>query len=119
YRYNESTVLRATGQASITTADESAARAAPFTFTLEASAAKGQWGPVFPLRNVAIHAHLLPNGLVLMWGRRDKTTDTLDEHACTPFLWDPSTNQMTDTPTLTTVNLLCFVQTFLPDGRLL
>src|SRR5215469_15164678 len=28
----------------------------------------GRWDPTFKLPNVAIHAHLLPNGKVLFWG---------------------------------------------------
>ena len=31
----------------------------------------GRWDPVFSLPNVAIHTHLLPDGRVLLWGRRD------------------------------------------------
>jgi len=88
------------------------------------SALKGQWGPVFDLPNVAIHTHVLPNGLVLMWGRRDKPTDSLDVHECTPFLWNPVSGAKTNTPqpTLadgTKVNLFCAGHAFLPDGRLL
>jgi hypothetical protein len=30
----------------------------------------GEWAPKFDLKNVAIHAHLLPTGKVLYWGRR-------------------------------------------------
>ena len=48
------------------------------------AAVKGQWGRVFELPNVAIHTHVLPNGRVLMWGRRDNPTDSLDVHECTP-----------------------------------
>jgi hypothetical protein len=62
------TFLRAEDNASAPTADEAAARAAPFIFRVESSALKGQWGLVFPLPNVAIHMHVLPNGLVLIWG---------------------------------------------------
>jgi hypothetical protein len=32
----------------------------------------GRWDPRFSLPNVAIHTHLLPNGKVLFWGRRDQ-----------------------------------------------
>jgi len=85
----------------------------------------GQWDPKFSLPNVAIHAHLLPNGKVLFWGRRDQPTDGLDEHFCTPQIWDPATRTTTPTPKptvadgRTTVNLFCSGHTFLPDGRLL
>jgi len=88
------------------------------------SASKGEWGSVFDLPGVGIHASVLPNGLVLMWGRRDKPTDGLDVHQCTPFLWNPKNGQVTKTPqpTLadgTMVNLFCAGHAFLPDGRLL
>ena len=85
----------------------------------------GSWDPPFALPNVAIHAHLLPNGKMLFWGRRDHPGDTLDEHICTPQIWDPATRTTAPTPkpTLgdgkTTVNLFCSGHTFLPDGRLL
>lgn len=42
YSDHETTFLQANGPGSSTTADETAARAAPFTFTLEASATRGQ-----------------------------------------------------------------------------
>jgi galactose oxidase len=85
----------------------------------------GRWDPPFQLPNVAIHTHLLPNGKVLFWGRRDQPTGTLDEHVCTPQICDPATRTTTPTPkpTLadgrTTVNLFCSGHTLLPDGRLL
>ena len=85
----------------------------------------GRWDPTFKLPNVAIHAHLLPNGKVLFWGRRDQPNLSLDEHFCTPQVWDPVTREITTTPkpTLadgrTTVNLFCSGHVFLPGGRLL
>ena len=125
YSDHDTTFLLAEGPVSATTADETAARAAPFTFTVEPAAVRGQWGPVFQLLNVAVHAHLLPNGLVLMWGRREPGNQNLDVQACTPFLWNPATGEVTKTPqpTLvdgtTTINLFCSGHTFLPDGRLM
>ncbi|HEY9404973.1 MAG TPA: galactose oxidase-like domain-containing protein [Pyrinomonadaceae bacterium] len=88
------------------------------------SATKGAWGTVFSLPNAGIHTSVLPNGLVLMWGRRDKPTDSLDDNKCTPFLWNPKNGSVTNTPQpkLTngeTVNLFCSGHAFLPDGRLL
>ncbi|MCW3098265.1 MAG: putative galactose oxidase [Chthonomonadaceae bacterium] len=85
---------------------------------------KGSWGPVIPMPNVPIHTHVLPNGKVLFWGRRDAPNLTLNEHSCTPQVWDPATNTFTPTPKPkmadgTTVNLFCAGHTFLPDGRLL
>ncbi len=73
--------------------------------------------------NVAIHTHVLPNGTVLFWGRRDDPAGSLNEHACTPYLWDPATGDFTPTPQPTladgsTVNLFCSGHSFLPDGSL-
>ncbi|MCW2718595.1 glyoxal oxidase [Pseudonocardia sp.] len=84
----------------------------------------GRWDPVFPLPNVAIHTHLLPDGTVLFWGRRDDPAASLNEHSCTPHVWDPVTGTSTPTPRPaladgTTVNLFCSGHAFLPDGRLL
>ncbi|MGC4043150.1 MAG: DUF1929 domain-containing protein [Armatimonas sp.] len=115
----------ATNDASVPLADTTSARATPFTFVVADPAEKGRWSPVFPLPNVGIHAHLLPTGNVLLWGRRDNLTDTLDEHVCTPFVWDPKTGQTKPTVNQparangTTVNLFCSGHAFLPDGRLL
>jgi hypothetical protein len=83
---------------------------------------------------------VLPNGLVLMWGRRDSPDQSLDADPpsplhlgappappaqCTPFLWNPATGQTAATPqpTLagpagTNANLFCSGHAFLPDGRL-
>ena len=124
YGDHDTTFVHAKNPVSATTADESIARATPFTFKIESRSQKGQWGPVFQLPNVAIHTHVLPNGLVLMWGRRDNPTDSLDVHECTPFLWNPASGTFTNTPkpTLangTKVNLFCSGHAFLPDGRLL
>jgi galactose oxidase len=84
----------------------------------------GQWEPKFSLPNVAIHTHVLPNGKVLFWGRRDHPSDSLDVHECTPHIWDPITKATTATPqpTLsngTKINLFCSGHAFLADGRLL
>jgi glycosidase len=84
----------------------------------------GRWDAVFPLPKVAVHSHLLPNGKVLFWGRRDNPGDSLDVHACTPEVWDPITGKTTPTPQPrllngSTVNLFCSGHTLLPDGRLL
>jgi galactose oxidase len=84
----------------------------------------GQWEPVFELPNVAIHTHVLPNGKVLFWGRRDQPTGSMNEHECTPFIWDPTTGKLTPTPQPnradgTKINLFCAGHAFLPDGRLL
>ena len=125
---------------SMTTGDESAAQAAPFTFTIETPDKRGQWGELFTLPNVGIHAHVLPTGLVLMWGRRDNPRQSLDTDpasplapglppappaTCTPFLWNPANGDTTPTPAptlpdgTTNANLFCSGHAFLPDGRLL
>jgi galactose oxidase len=132
--------LNADGVTSTTTADENAARAKPFSFTVETTDKRGEWGPVLSLPNVGIHAHMLPNGLVLMWGRRDDPGQSLNvvpplaihingpdapPAQCTPFLWNPSNGAVRTTgnkPTLpngSAANLFCSSHAFLPDGRLL
>ncbi|MGH3821831.1 MAG: galactose oxidase-like domain-containing protein [Pseudonocardiaceae bacterium] len=84
----------------------------------------GRWDPVFEMPNVAIHTHVLPNGKVLFWGRRDQPTGSMHEHECTPYTWDPRTGKLTSTPQPkradgTKVNLFCSGHAFLPNGRLL
>jgi galactose oxidase len=125
YSDHDTTFIAQSAGASVTVASEAAAQAAPFTFIVEDSAVRGEWGPLFDLPNVGIHANLLPNGRVLMWGRRDQPTQTLDEHDCTPFVWDPATggttftNQPTRANPNEKVNLFCSGHAFLADGRLL
>ena len=107
----------------------SAPKAFAATAPATAPKAAGQWGPVFKLLNVAIHAQLLPTGKVLYWGRRqtpgDATFASLNEHFCSTFLLDPATGKSVktkDSPELATgdgVNLFCSGHSFLPDGRLL
>jgi hypothetical protein len=107
---------------------------APRDFTLGESvvvdtAKLGEWSKPFPLKNVAIHAHLLPTGKILYWGRRKEfgsfQFDTLNDHACQTYLLDPDTEESEETanqPVLkngSTVNLFCSGHTFLPDGRLM
>jgi len=84
----------------------------------------GRWEPVFGLPNVAIHTTLLPDGKVLFWGRRDDPAGSMNEHSCTPQVWDPVTRACVATPQPrraddTTVNLFCAGHAYLPDGRLL
>ena len=142
YDDHDTTFLRASadGVSSVAAGDENAAQAAPFTFTIDTPGQRGQWGETFPLPNVVIHGHLLPSGLVLMWGRRDSPQQSLDTDPasplgpgappapaaqCTPFLWNPADGDTTRTPqpTLadakTNANLFCSGHAFLPDGRLL
>jgi hypothetical protein len=94
------------------------------------SSAVGQWAAPFNLKNVAIHAHLLPTGKILYWGRRKEVGSqvfaTLNEHSTLSYIWDPATgistltkNQPTMADGKTTVNLFCSGHTFLADGRLM
>ena len=124
YDDHATTFVHAVGEASATTGDEGVAQASPFTFPVLSSADKGLWGPVLPLPDVAVHAHVLPDGRVLAWGRRNRPDQSLDVHECTPFVWDPDTGDTSPTPQPTTadgttVNLFCSGHSFLPDGRLL
>jgi galactose oxidase len=125
YEDHETTFVHAVGEASATTGDEATAQANPFTFTLAQPADVGCWSRVFELRNVAIHAHLLPSGQVLMWGRRGND-QPLDVHETKPFLWDwkvggggKETKARPKDLNGAPVNLFCSGHAFLPDGRLL
>jgi len=100
------------------------------TIVSKADPAKvGQWSAPFALKNVPIHAHLLPTGKMLYWGRRKEFGSTvfatLNDHACQTYLWDPVTEISTETknaPAMkdgTSVNLFCSGHTFLADGRLM
>jgi hypothetical protein len=93
-------------------------------------AVEGKWGDVMNWPNVAIHTHVLPNGKVLFWGRREWKADrsaplpnpdthasSLDVHETIPRIWDPQTKTFTETPKVN-VNLFCSGHTFLADGRL-
>lgn len=95
----------------------------------EAPEVRGVWSDVIQLRNVPIHTHLLPNGKVLFWGRRQQPTDnsfaSLNEWETHTFLLNlktmtclPTSNQPTDVSG-NTINLFCSSHTFLPDGRLM
>jgi hypothetical protein len=142
YDDHDTTFLQADadGVSSVATGDENTAQAAPFTFTVDTPDQRGQWGETFPLPNVGIHCHVLPSGLVLMWGRRDSPQQSLDTDPasplgpgappapaaqCTPFLWNPANGDTTPTPqptlndAMTNANLFCSGHAFLPDGRLL
>jgi galactose oxidase len=120
YDDQDTTYLSASGVTGI----EAEARADPFTVEMDDPAVWGRWDPVFPLPDVGIHASVLPNSKVLMWGRRPDPADSLDVHECRPFVWDPMNGDPVPTPQParadgTKVNLFCSGHTFLPDGRLL
>jgi galactose oxidase len=120
YDDHDTTFLRPAGATSV----EADARNAPFMFRLDDPAIKGRWEPVLPLPDVGIHAHMLPDGRVLLWGRRPAPKDSLDVHQSRPFVWDPLTGTTVFTPQPTRsdgtkINLFCSGHAFLPDGRLL
>src|SRR4051812_36751600 len=83
---------------------------------------KGKWSDLMAWPNVAIHTHVLPNGKVLFWSRREwkngMPVEGLDPHDCVPHLWDPHTGMVTNLPR-PGYNLFCAGHTFLADGRLL
>ena len=100
-------------------------------FTAADRAEVGQWSAKIPLANVPIHAHVLPTGKVLFWGRRDPPGiadfPSLNQHETHAFIWDPANplvpakatrNQPTDSHGKP-INLFCSGHTFLADGRLL
>ncbi len=74
-------------------------------------AGQGQWSPVVTWPAEAVHAHVLPDGRVLMFPYGD-------HDAADPHLWDPATNVFTPVPNART-NVGCSGHAFLPDGRLL
>jgi len=93
------------------------------------AAVNGEWSDTISLPNVPIHAHLLPNGKVLFWGRRNQPTNnsfaSLNEWQTHAFVLDlqtlkclPTSNQPVDTSGKT-INLFCSSHTFLQDGRLI
>jgi galactose oxidase len=87
----------------------------------------GEWEAKFKLKNVCVHASLLPNGKVLYWGRRSDVTASLNEQKTLPYIWDPSKpscNSSTAMPqplnkSNQDVNLFCSGHCFQPDGKLL
>lgn len=87
----------------------SQAQAVIVSFQTSADEAKiGSWAPPIPWGAVAIHAHLLPNGKVMTYGRIGNP----------PIVWDPAV------PTafqnfVAPGDVFCSGHTLLPDGRLL
>jgi hypothetical protein len=68
----------------------------------------GAWGaPLHWQGGVAIHSQLLPNGLVMTWGRMESQA----------MLWDPNTGGFTGAGR--PADLFCSGHAFLADGRLL
>src|SRR6266480_3718471 len=89
----------------------------------------GKWDPPINWPNVAIHMHVLPDGKVLFWSRREWDANaprqTLDSHESTPRIWDPQNPNTApvalQSPALrgspNRVNLFCSGHTFLADGK--
>ena len=69
----------------------------------------GSWASPFTWPHVAIHAHLLPNGKVLTFGRMPTA----------PVLWDPGNPGVFQSTSPPGGDLFCSGHTLLPDGRLL
>lgn len=79
-------------------------------------ASAGQWSSPITwgaVGSVAIHAHLLPDGRVLTWGRSDKV----------PVLWTPPASGTSGNGIFASMaepaDLFCSGHSFLADGRLL
>jgi len=73
-----------------------------------AQAVGGEWAAPIAWPAVAIHAHLLPNGRVMTFGRMDHD----------PVLWDPA-NPTVFGSTTRPADFFCSGHALLPDGRLL
>jgi galactose oxidase len=121
---------------------EDAAQASPFTFTIgpqndqtpfalstETEKEQGKWSKVYPLLNVAAHAHLLHTGMVLMWGRRDNPSQSMNSEAtsrlngktmkpasCTPFIVDPLNLESKGDPLDPKLKGVLVEKPFMPDG---
>jgi galactose oxidase len=90
--------------------------------TFAQPAVVGEWSPVFDTENVVIHAHVLPNGKVLFWSRREASDGTnLNPQVCTTRILDPSLvgkpGMITQPANQPGYNLFCSSHTFLPDGQ--
>ena len=70
----------------------------------------GSWSPPFAWPAVAVHAHLLPNGRVLTFGRMPNSG--------VPVLWDPA-NPGVFEGISEPGDLFCSGHSLLPDGKLL
>lgn len=77
-------------------------------------AMEGAWSPVMPWPMVAVHAHLLPTGGVLIWNRG---TDHHTESEAR--IWDWKTGQFTAHLAIDGTNIFCTGHALLGDGRLL
>lgn len=87
-------------------------------FAQAGRATQGEWSAVETWPNVAIHAHLLPNGKVLFWGRRETGEGLDDSDTSIPIIWDPEANTFVKTADTPGYNLFCSGHTFMADGKL-
>jgi hypothetical protein len=73
----------------------------------------GKWGAVFAWPVVAIHTHVLPDGRVLTWERKDTvlTTET--------WLWNPKAPANFTKVMNPFASVFCSGHTYLPNGTLL
>jgi hypothetical protein len=85
----------------------------------------GHWSEVIPAQVLPIHLHLLPTGQVMYWDRHDENRHNPDAPPASrlswdgnPRLWDPLSELITRTATIT-YDLFCAGHAFLTDGRLL
>lgn len=77
-------------------------------------AVEGAWSSVMQWPMVAVHAHLLPTGEVLVWNRgMDRHTESEAR------IWDWKTGQFTAHLAIDGTNIFCTGHAFLGDGRLL
>ncbi|HVF58023.1 MAG TPA: DUF4082 domain-containing protein [Pyrinomonadaceae bacterium] len=77
----------------------------------------GQWSAPMSWPAIAVHAHLLPNGRVLFWGRDQDAAGDVDNKTQT-YIWNPANGAITTISNLST-NMFCSGHAFLHDGRLL
>jgi galactose oxidase len=99
-------VLHACHDASQPTEPDSAATFA--TAASSTAAVRGKWVAAFSTPVVAVDAHLLPTGKVLLWGDQGDAE-----------LWDPANPGAGFTAVSKTYRIFCSGHTFLPDGRLM
>jgi galactose oxidase len=88
------------------TSDVTAPSASLAVATSSAAATVGKWDPAFTTPIVAVHAHLLRTGKVLLWGDRNGA-----------YLWSGSTSFTAVAPK--PFRIYCTGHNFLADGRLL
>lgn len=81
-----------------------------------AAAVGGTWAPAcgWPMQ-IAIHAHLLPDGRVLFWGGGETHHNT--KGYLKAYLWNPTTCTSTEALNRWT-DVFCSGHAFMPDGRL-